>query len=131
MSQMFIGIIGIVVVIGLAIAGAVYFGDQFQQSRSKSRAAAAIAATSQVANATSILLAQEGGSVAATADVTAQLVMRAARLDAFRRRRECLVEDIQVPALCGKPSVQVGEPVSMQLQKIRAFVQAEAVKHLR
>jgi len=71
---MFIGIIGIVVVIGLAIAGAVYFGDQFQQSRSKSRAAAAIAATSQVANATSILLAQEGGSVAATADVTAQLV---------------------------------------------------------
>jgi len=58
-------------------------------------------------------------------------LMRAARLDAFRRRRECLVEDIRVPALCGKPGVQVGEPVSMQLQKIRAFVQAEAVKHLR
>lgn len=74
MSQMFIGIIGIVVVIGLAIAGAVYFGDQFQQSRSKSRAAAAVAATSQVANAAQVFLAQEGGVVAAASDVTAQLI---------------------------------------------------------
>ena len=55
MSQMFIGIIGIVVVIGLAIAGAVYFGDQFQQSKTKPRAAAAVAGTSQVAHAATLL----------------------------------------------------------------------------
>jgi len=71
---MFIGIIGIVVVIGLAIAGAVYFGDQFQQSRTKSRAAAAVAATSQVAHAATLAYTTDGVQLNAAADVTAQLV---------------------------------------------------------
>lgn len=71
MSQMFIGIIGIVVVIGLAIAGAVYFGDQFQQSRTKSRAAAAVAATSQVANAATLLYTNDGIQPVAAANVNA------------------------------------------------------------
>lgn len=74
MSQMFIGIIGIVVVIGLAIAGAVYFGDQFQQSRTKSRAAAAVAGTSQVAHAATLAYTTDGVQLKAAADVTAQLV---------------------------------------------------------
>lgn len=74
MSQMFIGIIGIVVVIGLAIAGAVYFGDQFQQSKTKSRAAAAVAGTSQVAHAATLAYATDGSVLTAAADVTAQLV---------------------------------------------------------
>lgn len=74
MSQMFIGIIGIVVVIGLAIAGAVYFGDQFQQSKTKSRAAAAVAGTSQVAHAARLAYATDGVALSVATNVTAQLV---------------------------------------------------------
>ena len=74
MSQMFIGIIGIVVVVGLALAGAIFFGDQFQQSRSRSRAAAAIAVTSEVAFAAESALAAQGGRINAASDITAQLV---------------------------------------------------------
>lgn len=74
MSQMFIGIIGIIVVVGLALAGAIFFGEQFQQSRSRARAAAALAVTSEIAFAAEAALAAEGGRILAGADITAQLV---------------------------------------------------------
>lgn len=74
MSQMLIGILALVLVIGLALAGASYFGDDVLASRAKSRAAAVVSATSQVANAVSVRYAEMGGTVPVTADISATLV---------------------------------------------------------
>jgi hypothetical protein len=51
MSNVLIGIIGIILFIGLALAGALILGDDFMSARSDSKAAASISMMSQVSNA--------------------------------------------------------------------------------
>jgi len=51
MSNVLIGIIGVILFIGLAIAGALFLGPRFTDSKSTSTAAATIQATSQIAYA--------------------------------------------------------------------------------
>ena len=62
MSNVLIGIIGVILFIGLALAGALFLGPRFQESTNNSRASAAVQAVSQVANAANMYQVQEGKS---------------------------------------------------------------------
>jgi type II secretory pathway pseudopilin PulG len=60
MSNVLIGIIGVILFIGLALAGALFLGPRFQESTNNSRASAAIQAVAQVSNAANMYRVQEG-----------------------------------------------------------------------
>ncbi len=60
MSNVLIGIIGVILFIGLALAGALFLGPRFQESTQNSKASAAVQAVSQVANAANMYRLQEG-----------------------------------------------------------------------
>ncbi len=66
MSNVLIGIIGVILFIGLALAGALFLGPRFQQSTQASRASAAVQATAQVASAMNMYRAVEGTDYAGT-----------------------------------------------------------------
>lgn len=70
MSNVLIGIIGVILFIGLALAAALFLGPQFQESTNNSRASAAVQAVSQVSNAANMYTVQEGHDAAAVADLT-------------------------------------------------------------
>ncbi len=63
MSNVLIGIIGVILFIGLALAGALFLGPRFQESSNNSKAAAAIQAVSQVSSAVNMALVQGGATV--------------------------------------------------------------------
>jgi type II secretory pathway pseudopilin PulG len=62
MSNVLIGIIGVILFIGLALAGALFLGPRFQESTNNSKASAAVQAVSQVASAANMYRVQEGKS---------------------------------------------------------------------
>jgi type II secretory pathway pseudopilin PulG len=73
MSNVLIGIIGVILFIGLALAGALFLGPRFQESTNNSRASASVQAVSQIANAINMYNVQEGKTVTNT-DATKGLV---------------------------------------------------------
>lgn len=60
MSNVLIGIIGVILFIGLALAGALFLGPRFQESSNSSKAAAVMQSVAQVAQATNLYQLQEG-----------------------------------------------------------------------
>jgi hypothetical protein len=60
MSNVLIGIIGVILFIGLALAGALFLGPRFQESSATSKAAAAHQAMAQVVQASNLYQVQEG-----------------------------------------------------------------------
>ena len=60
MSNVLIGIIGVILFIGLALAGALFLGPRFQDSKISSSAAASVQALSQAANAVELYNLNEG-----------------------------------------------------------------------
>jgi hypothetical protein len=54
MSNVLIGIIGVILFIGLALAGALFLGPRFQQSKNASNAASVMTSLDQMANAASM-----------------------------------------------------------------------------
>ncbi len=64
MSNVLIGIIGVILFIGLALAGALFLGPRFQESTNNSKASAAVQAVSQVASAANLYSTQEGRDAA-------------------------------------------------------------------
>ena len=68
MSNVLIGIIGVILFIGLALAGALFLGPRFQESTNNSRASAAVQAVSQVASAANMYRVQEGRSTNAAGE---------------------------------------------------------------
>jgi len=70
MSNVLIGIIGVILFIGLALAGALFLGPRFQESTNNSRASAAVQAVSQVSNAANMYNVQEGKIPSAIDDAT-------------------------------------------------------------
>jgi hypothetical protein len=68
MSNVLIGIIGVILFIGLALAGALFLGPRFQESSNSSRAAAAAQAVTQVANAITLRNVETGSPMLATND---------------------------------------------------------------
>jgi len=63
MSNVLIGIIGVILFIGLALAGALFLGPRFQESTNNSKAAAQVQAMQQIVNAIDMYRVQEQGSV--------------------------------------------------------------------
>jgi type II secretory pathway pseudopilin PulG len=63
MSNVLIGIIGVILFIGLALAGALFLGPRFQESTNNSRASAAVQAVSQISSAANMYRVQEGKSI--------------------------------------------------------------------
>jgi len=59
-SNVLIGIIGVILFIGLALAGALFLGPRFQESTNNSKAAAMVQSVSQVAHAVNLYELQEG-----------------------------------------------------------------------
>jgi hypothetical protein len=51
MSNVLIGIIGVILFIGLALAGALFLGPRFQEAQNSSKASAAVQNMSQISNA--------------------------------------------------------------------------------
>ena len=70
MSNVLIGIIGVILFIGLALAGALFLGPRFQESTNNSKASAAVQAVSQVASAANMYNVQEGKTTTSIADLT-------------------------------------------------------------
>jgi hypothetical protein len=74
MSNVLIGIIGVILFIGLALAGALILGDDFKSANTSSKAATIVSMLQQTANAATMyqtrrgvtLMASEGSSVVAT-----------------------------------------------------------------
>jgi hypothetical protein len=66
MSNVLIGIIGVILFIGLALAGALFLGPRFQESTHNSKAAAIAQNISQIANASVMYEAQEGKQLLAS-----------------------------------------------------------------
>jgi hypothetical protein len=74
MSNVLIGIIGVILFIGLALAGALFLGPRFQQSANSSRASATVQAVNQVAQAIHMRDIQEGVSTPAAISIQTGLV---------------------------------------------------------
>jgi len=62
MSNVLIGIIGVILFIGLALAGALFLGPRFQEASNSSKGSAVANAVSQVAQATEMMRVQEGST---------------------------------------------------------------------
>jgi len=68
MSNVLIGIIGVILFIGLALAGALFLGPRFQESTINSKAAASVQAVSQTAHAATLYQTTSGASLANALD---------------------------------------------------------------
>ena len=68
MSNVLIGIIGVILFIGLALAGALFLGPRFQESNNASKAAAAAQAVQQVASAITLRNLDSGQQMLAADD---------------------------------------------------------------
>ena len=60
MSNVLIGIIGVILFIGLALAGALFLGPRFQEATINSKASAQMAGLKQIADAVNMYRVQEG-----------------------------------------------------------------------
>jgi len=70
MSNVLIGIIGVILFIGLALAGALFLGPRFQESTNNSKASAAVQAVSQVSSAANMANVQNGTATQSGAATT-------------------------------------------------------------
>lgn len=65
MSNVLIGIIGVILFIGLALAGALILGDDFQSASSSSKAATIVQGLQQVSNAYAMNTIKSGSTISA------------------------------------------------------------------
>jgi len=70
MSNVLIGIIGVILFIGLALAGALFLGPRFQEATITSKTSAVVQALSQVSHAAAMYQVQEGKALRATDHAT-------------------------------------------------------------
>jgi len=63
MSNVLIGIIGVILFIGLALAGALFLGPRFQQSTANSKASAIVQSLQQIQSAENLFRLNEGRSI--------------------------------------------------------------------
>ena len=70
MSNVLIGIIGVILFIGLALAGALFLGQRFQETRSNSVAAAQAQVAQQISHSVTLYAVNENGTVADGTDIT-------------------------------------------------------------
>jgi hypothetical protein len=83
MSNVLIGIIGVILFIGLALAGALFLGPRFQEATLNSKASAMVQSVHQMASAASLYELQEGkGLVSANAGAVTNALVSAGYLKA-------------------------------------------------
>jgi type II secretory pathway pseudopilin PulG len=70
MSNVLIGIIGVILFIGLALAGALFLGPRFQDATNTSKASAYVSQGKQIADAMQMYRVQEGSDVPINAPIT-------------------------------------------------------------
>ena len=63
MSNVLIGIIGVILFIGLALAGALFLGPRFQESSNTSKAAAMVQSLAQISQAVNLYETHEGQDI--------------------------------------------------------------------
>jgi hypothetical protein len=63
MSNVLIGIIGVILFIGLALAGALFLGPRFQEATINSKASSAVQAVSQISHAANMYRVNEGADL--------------------------------------------------------------------
>jgi hypothetical protein len=73
MSNVLIGIIGVILFIGLALAGALFLGPRFQESTNASKASATVQAVTQVARAIELRTVSQGVPTTAATDTLGKL----------------------------------------------------------
>ncbi len=76
MSNVLIGIIGVILFIGLALAGALFLGPRFQEATQNSKASAMVQSATQVANAIQLRNLQEGVALNAKMSISDDLVKK-------------------------------------------------------
>jgi len=93
MSNVLIGIIGVILFIGLALAGALFLGPRFQESTQNSKAAAAMQAVSQVSHAANLYEVSEGVRIQGSGGVP---ITSSTSADTIRFRRSGYLKSIPV-----------------------------------
>jgi hypothetical protein len=73
MSNVLIGIIGVILFIGLALAGALFLGPRFQEATLNSKASATVQAVSQIVNAIELRNVSGGAPTTAAPDSLGRL----------------------------------------------------------
>jgi len=73
MSNVLIGIIGVILFIGLALAGALFLGPRFQEATLNSKASATVQAVSQIVNAIELRNVSSGALTTASPDSLTKL----------------------------------------------------------
>jgi len=73
MSNVLIGIIGVILFIGLALAGALFLGPRFQESTNNSKASAAVQSAAQLVHATNLYETTNGVYVTNALDIATVL----------------------------------------------------------
>ena len=68
MSNVLIGIIGVILFIGLALAGALFLGQRFQESSTTSKASASVAQVRQIVSAIELYQLETGRTMIASDD---------------------------------------------------------------
>lgn len=76
MSNVLIGIIGVILFIGLALAGALFLGPRFQESVNNSKASAVVQVLAQISDAANMSAVQEGRPLLANETISTNLVGR-------------------------------------------------------
>jgi type II secretory pathway pseudopilin PulG len=79
MSNVLIGIIGVILFIGLALAGALFLGPRFQEASNASKASAIAAQMQQVAQAINMYQVDTGTSIPSTASDSVGATLVASR----------------------------------------------------
>lgn len=106
MSNVLIGIIGVILFIGLALAGALFLGPRFQESTNNSRAAASVQAVSQVASAANMHRVQEGRGAADVATLVTEDYLKSVPSNPT---------GTSLPAMTGDANTITGRYVVMEL----------------
>jgi len=74
MSNVLIGIIGVILFIGLALAGALFLGPRFQESTTNAKTSAVVSSMQQIANAANLYRLENGAGIAPGAPLVSPLV---------------------------------------------------------
>ena len=89
MSNVLIGIIGVILFIGLALAGALFLGQRFQESATTSKASASVAQVRQIVSAIELYQLETGRTMIASEDNASLLLngyLKSMPANPFNRR---------------------------------------------
>jgi hypothetical protein len=93
MSNVLIGIIGVILFIGLALAGALFLGPRFQEATADSKASAHISQIKQIVDAAVMYKIQEGSSTSSLTTLVGAGYLKSTPSGAFSITQTGLTDD--------------------------------------